>query len=108
MALEKGTQTIEAFGAYGYVTQSVQLIRLIFPANIARNVNTARIDSIVGDIRIPAGGYIKNQGFDFTSYVKNRFMRSSQLVIELENTQGWGVTNNTPVVFTGTVGVTFT
>ena len=97
-----GTFTDDSvLGVYGYVTSDGTEARLHIPMNFQRITSgkTLTITAFTGAIRTSAGGYLISNGANLKSYITEVAMMPNQgmIRIALKKSDGWGVTNNTPL-----------
>lgn len=105
----KGTFTTQyQQGVYGFVTTSSTLCQLFIPMIFEVGVSSISITAIKISLRIPTGGYLAGNDFDATSYVNNATLVLAQggIRVDLVKSDGWGATNNIPVVGTATMSYT--
>lgn len=105
----KGTFTSQYQpGVYGFVTTSATLCQLFIPMNFEVGVSSISITAITIALRIPTGGYLGGNDFNATSYVQSATLVLAQggIRVDLVKSDGWGVTNNIPVVGTATMSYT--
>lgn len=86
--------------ASGYITGGAKDIKF----NIELNKNADRLNSInctrlIANIRHVGGGYVVAGDTDFATYISSINVFNDKYVgIVLSNPNGWGITNNTPVL----------
>ena len=107
-----GTHTFTAGGGYGYVTTGATEIFFYIPLNYPKSAQEKVSVTVTAlnpcYIRTVQGTYVGGFGSDLTAYVLNpiTYYYQGLLRITLKNSDGWGVTNNTPVC--GDVKITYT
>lgn len=89
-------------GLYGYVTSGGREATVLVPLNLSNTASSMSVTYLSAGLRLASGGYLGgSDGFDFSQYIYRTFIvkKQSLVMIILNKTDGWGVTNNTP--FTG-------
>ena len=82
----------------GYITGAGKTLCLTIPLPKMTNlVSSASITTISGGLRIPTGGYVQNDSFNYLSYVGNIRLLGCFLFVQLDKSDGWGTTNNIPI-----------
>lgn len=82
---------------------------LSIPINIKPEVNNISISELLLGLRIMPGGYAGGvDNFNALSYISAAGISKTQnmIMIYLSKSNGWGATNNTPTIGSGTI--TFT
>lgn len=88
---------------YGYITNDGKEVDVYAAISITRFTSetiTNKLSQILCSIRTVTGGYIGGaSSTDLTSYVTSVQLLSAGrgLSVRLENSNGWGYTNNTPI-----------
>lgn len=86
--------------AHGYVTSGKSRLQLTIPLKKIIPPQTVNVDvsSLIIALRVPSGGYIKQDGFDATQYVSAKSFYGNSLHLRLDLTNDtWHDTNNVPV-----------
>ena len=98
-------------GVFGYVTEGGTQLVLFIPVSLWTDVsfNLTSVDNLLLRIRTPSGGYLVSSGFNATSLVTTKQLRSGGrgLYIVATKSDGWGVANNSVVTGEVTLAVTF-
>lgn len=90
-------------GAYGFITGGGNTLWIFVPMQFANgvSVNTNSVTSLTLSLRTIGGAYVGGaDNFDAKAYLSNAYTRPKQglLVLQATKSDGWGATNNTPVV----------
>ena len=96
---------------FGFITNDGKEVDIYAPISLTRIVTdtiTSKMSQILCSVRTITGGYIGgSSSVDLTNYVTRVEILSAGrgLSVRLENSNGWGYANNTPV--TGQIRVSF-
>ena len=108
----KGTYTdVTLVGVVGFMTTSGTQAELFAPLLVTRDLTSSSltINAITASIRHVGGGYLGGQNnANVLSYIDNVTLYRQQggVRIILINSNGWGITNNTPL--SGSIKISFT
>ena len=93
---------------YGWITSSQTQLILFFPLarSIVSGTTVTCTAATAAYIRSVAGSYVGGSNSTLTSYITATTIRTGGLQVTLTKSEGWGVTNNTPVA--GTISLKFT
>lgn len=108
--LPGNTFTSSGWGVYifGHVTTAGKDLRISIPLPKLTNLVTgATVTTLKVGVRIPAGGYITGDVYDYKSSITHIELEGSFIHINCRNDNGWGVTNNIPVTGLGDFACTF-
>ena len=95
------------YSCYGYLTNDKK--RALLYVDLPKEWGRVTITKLLAEVRLSTGGYLGgSSGVNLTSNLTSYSKRESDhtLVLQLDNSSGWGGTNNTPLV--GLVGLTGT
>lgn len=86
--------------APGYITGSAKDIKFNIELNKnANKLNSVSCSRLIANIRHVGGGYVVAGDTDFATYISSINVFNDKYVgIVLSNPNGWGITNNTPVL----------
>lgn len=93
----------------GYITSGSTEVILYIPMNFNANIKAATVTSAILSIRTVNGGYLGGAlSSDLTQYIASTTLRLLQgiLQIQLTKSDGWGITNNTPLCGNGRISYT--
>lgn len=95
-------------GVCGFITTSSTNVHLFIPMIVGRNITAINITKMEAAIRHAGGGYLLSNGADLAQYINqaNVYRTQGGVRVELIKNDGWGITNNTPLV--GVVTMSFT
>lgn len=87
------------YGVFGDVTSSGTDVEVYVPMNRGIDSGTTIACTAVTNayIRHSDGGYVGSAGADLTTYIQSAGLRGNGIVVVLRNSNGWGITNNTPI-----------
>lgn len=97
------------YGVCGFISGSAKYAYLYIPMIVNVEITSFVCTSITCSIRTVGGTYLGGaQNIDLSSYIYSTNMQRAQgqLCVILYNSDGWGITNNTPLC--GACGMTFT
>ena len=98
-------------GVFGYVTESGTQLVLFIPVSIWTDTSftLTSVDNLLLRIRTPSGGYLVSSGYNATSLVTDKQLRSGGrgFYIVVTKSDGWGVANNSVITGEVTIAVTF-
>ena len=83
----------------GYITGRAKDILFTVPVpKSLKNISQISVDKLEMNIRHVSGGYVGGNNYDFKNYLSSiRKINDHNIDIHLVNSNGWGVTNNTPL-----------
>lgn len=96
---------------FGFVSGGGLDLAIIIPCVIESRLtpDDLQITQLILRMRLPAGGYIGgSNSFDATSYISLVWFNAQGIVIVVKKSDGWGVTNNIPLVGSVAMNATFT
>lgn len=96
-------------GCNGYVTGGGTNAVVFIPSVLQQDITNASVTALIASIRTSNGGYLGgSENIDLTSNIIKTTISLAQgiIVVTLNKSAGWGVTNNTPLC--GDVKISYT
>jgi len=93
-----GTINGTSYGGFGWVTTDGTQLSFFMPCVTTNGASFNSITSAKIQIRKPTGGYVISSGFDIAQYITSKTINSQGFYITAIKSDGWGVTNNVPIV----------